>query len=214
MAAIAATTSTALEGADTCAKVSPPFPWSLTRPASAAAAHAQTKAPTTAGRTDPRTPASIAQANAITQAYLAAHPITKAQITALDAQLRAHPNPAITLVYTGTTALAGTSERHAGTATPDVSVGFGWDIYIYLTPADTENIWNTDFSIGIGAAAAAVCAPGWILAAVCGVVGYTVGYVVTDAVYNYFDWGQCGLEIGLNYDLTVDFIDYWDGTNC
>lgn len=136
----------------------------------------------------PGKPTSLAAA----KAYLAAHPPTAAQLAAAKAYLAAHP---LHLQATYTKAAMSHGSAAKGVS-PQVSVSISWDhLDVNLTPTDTENIWNLIFATGLATAGVLLCAESAPLAIACAAVGAVIGYVVADAVYNYFDWGACGLTI-------------------
>jgi hypothetical protein len=145
---------------------------------------------------------------AAAEAYLKAHPATRAQIAEAKAYLAAHPLK----LRVGYRNARGThSPVRSGGLRPDVSVGVHWyGLDLYLTPTDTEVIWDGIFTAGLSAEGAALCAEGGPLAIVCGIIGGAVGYVIADAVYNWFDWGACGLDFYFNWVGGSSGVRYWD----
>jgi hypothetical protein len=78
---------------------------------------------------------------------------------------------------------------------PNLTWGVGWDyVTVYLSENDVHNIWDLIWTVGLGAAGAALCAPGVFLSALCAVVGAVIGYVIAEAVWNWSAW-NCGLEV-------------------
>src|ERR1022692_2616681 len=128
---------------------------------------------------------------AAAEAYVKAHPATRAQIAAVEAYLRAHP---IHLQATLLKMPAPSRVTSKGGVSPNVSVSVYWyGVEVFLTPADTEAIWN---SIIIGGLSG---------------VGGIIGYLIADAVYNWFDWGRCGLDFWYNWANGPGYgVRYWD----
>lgn len=147
---------------------------------------------------------------AAAEAYVKAHPATRAQIAAVEAYLRAHP---IHLQATLLKMPAPSRVTSKGGVSPNVSVSVYWyGVEVFLTPADTEAIWNSIIIGGLSGAGAALCAGGGPVAVIaCGVVGGIIGYLIADAVYNWFDWGRCGLDFWYNWANGPGYgVRYWD----
>jgi hypothetical protein len=89
-----------------------------------------------------------------------------------------------------------------GKLSPYLSVGhtwYGW--YMHFTPNDVHVIWLAVWAGGIGGAATALCAPGLVLAIVCGAGGAVLAVIVAELIWNVIGYyvPSCGVHIGYTF---------------